>query len=83
MIGEEWDQTQRRNKLLSHAVQYIKGTLKIYISSFDMNTMFYFSQLKEFLDLGVDGYFTDFPLTVRYIAWFRGGRLLYRFPSKR
>merc|ERR1711972_585450 len=24
-----------------------------------------YSQLKDFLDLGIDGYFTDFPLTVR------------------
>ena len=25
-----------------------------------------FSQMEEFLDLGLDGYFTDFPLTARY-----------------
>ena len=24
-----------------------------------------YSQLEEFLELGIDGYFTDFPLTVR------------------
>ena len=28
---------------------------------------FIFSQLKQFYDLGLDGYFTDFPLTVRSV----------------
>jgi len=31
-----------------------------------------YSQLKQFLDLGIDGYFTDFPLTVRRFLKYEG-----------
>merc|ERR1712059_111930 len=31
-----------------------------------------YSQLEEFLELGTDGYFTDFPLTVRRFLHYKG-----------
>ena len=34
--------------------------------SFPSHFQSYFSQLEEFHELGLDGYFSDFPLTIRF-----------------
>ena len=38
-----------------------------------------YSQLEEFYDLGIDGYFSDFPLTIRSVSKLNTVRFSFNF----